>query len=84
MREYGWSALGVYFLLTAVDFPFCYLLVQMLGPDRVGVFPFPFLFQVMAAGIAYIGRLTWDRTLGARCSLKYRSSNPGISKTSMA
>jgi hypothetical protein len=36
-REYGWSALGVYMLLTAADFPFCYLLVQALGPDRVGM-----------------------------------------------
>lgn len=35
-REYGWSALGVYFLLTALDFPLCYLLVQWLGTDRVG------------------------------------------------
>ncbi|KFY41738.1 hypothetical protein V494_02815, partial [Pseudogymnoascus sp. VKM F-4513 (FW-928)] len=35
-REYGWSALGVYLLLTALDFPLCYLLVQWLGTDRVG------------------------------------------------
>ncbi|KFY82740.1 hypothetical protein V500_10351 [Pseudogymnoascus sp. VKM F-4518 (FW-2643)] len=35
-REYGWSALGVYLALTALDFPLCYLLVQWLGTDRVG------------------------------------------------
>jgi len=35
-REYGWSALGVYFLLTALDFPFCFLAVKWLGTDRVG------------------------------------------------
>lgn len=35
-REYGWSALGVYFALTAVDFPFCYLFVRTLGTDRIG------------------------------------------------
>lgn len=35
-REYGWSALGVYFMLSALDFPFCYLLVQWLGTDRIG------------------------------------------------
>ncbi|KAK2625416.1 hypothetical protein QTJ16_004728 [Diplocarpon rosae] len=35
-REYGWSALGVYFLLSALDFPFCYLLVMWLGTDRIG------------------------------------------------
>lgn len=35
-REYGWSALGVYLALSALDFPFCYLLVRYLGADRVG------------------------------------------------
>lgn len=35
-REYGWSALGVYFLLSALDFPFCFLAVKSLGTDRVG------------------------------------------------
>lgn len=35
-REYGWSAVGVYLLLTAVDFPFCYLLVRYLGTDKIG------------------------------------------------
>jgi hypothetical protein len=35
-REYGWSALGVYLILTALDFPFCYLLVRYLGTDRIG------------------------------------------------
>ncbi|KAG0652548.1 Amino-alpha-acetyltransferase 2, partial [Hyphodiscus hymeniophilus] len=35
-REYGWSAAGVYLGLTALDFPFCYLLVRWLGTDRIG------------------------------------------------
>ncbi|EXJ77462.1 hypothetical protein A1O3_09688 [Capronia epimyces CBS 606.96] len=35
-REYGWSALGVYLLLTALDFPFCFLAVRLLGTDRIG------------------------------------------------
>jgi hypothetical protein len=35
-REYGWSAVGVYFALSALDFPFCYLLVRVLGTDRIG------------------------------------------------
>ncbi|KAL3425804.1 peptide alpha-N-acetyltransferase Nat2 [Phlyctema vagabunda] len=35
-REYGWSALGVYLMLSALDFPFCYLLVRYLGTDRIG------------------------------------------------
>ena len=39
-REYGWSALGVYLGLTALDFPFCYLLVRYLGTDKIGMFNF--------------------------------------------
>ncbi|KAL8711365.1 MAG: hypothetical protein Q9220_004262 [cf. Caloplaca sp. 1 TL-2023] len=35
-REYGWSALGVYLLLTALDFPFCFLAVRLVGTDRIG------------------------------------------------
>lgn len=35
-REYGWSGLGVYLALSALDFPFCYLLVRTLGTERIG------------------------------------------------
>jgi len=35
-REYGWSALGVYLLLSALDFPFCFLAVRLFGTDRIG------------------------------------------------
>lgn len=53
-REYGYSALGVYLLLSALDFPFCFLAVRWLGTDRIGhwehlivkwfwkVIPYPF------------------------------------------
>lgn len=56
-REYGWSALGVYLLLTAIDFPFCFLAVRWLGTERIGhlehvvvswfwkVVPYPFPSQ---------------------------------------
>ena len=43
-REYGWSALGVYLALSALDFPFCYLLVRYLGADRIGRFQSSFSF----------------------------------------
>ncbi len=35
-REYGYSALGVYLALTALDLPFCYLAVSYLGTERIG------------------------------------------------
>jgi hypothetical protein len=34
-REYGWSAVGVYFALSVLDFPFCFLLVRTVGTDRI-------------------------------------------------
>jgi len=35
-REYGWSALGVYLGLSAIDLPLSYMLVRYLGADVVG------------------------------------------------
>jgi hypothetical protein len=35
-REYGWTALGVYLALSALDFPFCFAAVRLLGVDRIG------------------------------------------------
>ncbi|EFE42228.1 hypothetical protein TRV_03070 [Trichophyton verrucosum HKI 0517] len=35
-REYGWAAVGVYFFLSALDFPFCFAAVRLLGVDRIG------------------------------------------------
>ena len=35
-REYGWTAVGVYFGLSVLDFPFCFLAVRLLGTDRIG------------------------------------------------
>jgi len=35
-REYGWAALYVYLALSALDFPFCFLAVKMIGTDTVG------------------------------------------------
>ncbi|KAH7358523.1 hypothetical protein B0T11DRAFT_284626 [Plectosphaerella cucumerina] len=34
-KEYGWSAVGVYFALSVLDFPFCFLLVRVVGTDRI-------------------------------------------------
>ncbi|KAB8076304.1 hypothetical protein BDV29DRAFT_89929 [Aspergillus leporis] len=35
-REYGWSALGVYLLLSAMDFPICFAAVRFLGAEQIG------------------------------------------------
>lgn len=34
-REYGWTAVGVYFALSALDFPFCFLAVRMIGTEKI-------------------------------------------------
>lgn len=35
-RKYGWAAVGVYFGLSALDFPFCFVAVRLLGTERIG------------------------------------------------
>ena len=35
-KEYGWTAVGVYLALSALDFPFCFLAVRWLGTERIG------------------------------------------------
>ncbi|KAJ5179665.1 hypothetical protein N7492_002875 [Penicillium capsulatum] len=35
-REYGWATLGVYLALSALDFPFCFAAVRLLGVERIG------------------------------------------------
>ncbi|KAI1822106.1 hypothetical protein F4861DRAFT_516057 [Xylaria intraflava] len=35
-REYGWVAVGVYLGLSVLDFPFCFLLVRVVGTERIG------------------------------------------------
>ncbi|CBX92272.1 hypothetical protein IAQ61_000451 [Plenodomus lingam] len=35
-KEYGWTAVGVYLGLSAIDFPVCFLAVQLLGTERIG------------------------------------------------
>ena len=35
-REYGWVAVGVYFSLSVLDFPFCFLLVKVVGTEKIG------------------------------------------------
>ncbi|KAI0110880.1 hypothetical protein GGR51DRAFT_510345 [Nemania sp. FL0031] len=35
-REYGWAAVGVYLSLSVLDFPFCFLLVRVVGTERIG------------------------------------------------
>ncbi|KAL8305429.1 hypothetical protein RB597_003748 [Gaeumannomyces tritici] len=34
-REYGWATVGIYFALSVLDFPFCFLLVRVVGTDRI-------------------------------------------------
>lgn len=35
-RRYGYAAVGVYLGLSVIDFPFCFLAVRLVGPERVG------------------------------------------------
>ena len=35
-RKYGWAALGTYFALSVLDYPFFFLAVRSVGADRIG------------------------------------------------
>lgn len=35
-KDYGWAAVYVYLGLSALDFPFCFLAVKLLGTDLIG------------------------------------------------
>ncbi|KAM0200248.1 hypothetical protein ACHAPQ_005547 [Fusarium lateritium] len=35
-KEYGWVTVGVYLGLSVLDFPFCFLFVRMVGPEKIG------------------------------------------------
>lgn len=35
-KEYGYTALGVYLLISALDFPFCFVAVRLIGAEVVG------------------------------------------------
>lgn len=34
-REYGWTAVGIYLTMSVLDFPLCFLLVRVVGTDRI-------------------------------------------------
>lgn len=37
-KDYGYTAVGVYFALSVLDFPFCFIAVRLLGTERVGAY----------------------------------------------
>jgi hypothetical protein len=54
-REYGWSALGVYLVLSALDFPFCFAAVRLLGIERIGHYE-----HVVVDGVKGIFSTVWS------------------------
>ncbi|PYH97758.1 hypothetical protein BO71DRAFT_395884 [Aspergillus ellipticus CBS 707.79] len=48
-KEYGWSALWIYLLLSAMDFPFCFAAVRLLGVERIGHYEHVFFESVKLA-----------------------------------
>lgn len=35
-KQYGYLSVGVYLVLSALDFPLCFLAVRLAGPERIG------------------------------------------------
>ncbi|PNP44086.1 hypothetical protein TGAMA5MH_04371 [Trichoderma gamsii] len=55
-REYGWSAVGVYFALSVLDFPFCFLFVRLVGTERIGQFEHYVVTKVIPESV----RTAWN------------------------
>jgi hypothetical protein len=51
-KEYGYSALGVYLALSALDFPFCFLAVRTIGSERIGEYEEAFVASLRGAYVA--------------------------------
>ncbi|OXV09878.1 hypothetical protein Egran_02359 [Elaphomyces granulatus] len=64
-REYGWSALGVYLLLSALDFPFCFAAVRLLGVERIGHYE-----HVIVEGAKDVFRAVWPFNRSRREELR--------------
>ncbi|KAH8170529.1 peptide alpha-N-acetyltransferase [Sarocladium implicatum] len=55
-REYGKAAVGVYFLLSVLDFPFFFLLVKAVGAERIGRIEHWIMTKVIPESV----RKTWN------------------------
>jgi len=64
-REYGWSTLGVYLLLSALDFPFCFAAVRLLGVERIGHYE-----HVIVEGAKDVFRAVWPFNRSRREELR--------------
>jgi hypothetical protein len=56
-REYGWAALGVYLGLSALDFPFCFVAVRLLGVERIGHWE-----HVVVSSVKDVFKSVWPQT----------------------
>ncbi|KAJ5501656.1 Peptide alpha-N-acetyltransferase Nat2 [Penicillium expansum] len=59
-REYGWVALGVYLGLSALDFPFCFAAVRLLGVERIGYYE-----HVVVGFVKDKLKTVWPQTKGS-------------------
>ncbi|KAJ5373556.1 hypothetical protein N7517_005562 [Penicillium concentricum] len=59
-REYGWAALGVYLGLSALDFPFCFAAVRLLGVERIGYYE-----HVVVGFVKDKLKTVWPQTKGS-------------------
>ncbi|KAL2202871.1 hypothetical protein CC79DRAFT_1373019 [Sarocladium strictum] len=55
-REYGKAAVGVYFALSILDFPFFFLLVKAVGAERIGKVEHWLMTHVIPESV----RRTWN------------------------
>ncbi|PYI20920.1 hypothetical protein BO86DRAFT_387160 [Aspergillus japonicus CBS 114.51] len=68
-KEYGWSALWVYLLLSAMDFPICFAAVRLLGVERIGYYEHVIFESVKGAVDA-----VWPNKQGANADSEQNKS----------
>ncbi|KAI4155619.1 MAG: hypothetical protein LQ340_000873 [Diploschistes diacapsis] len=58
-RKYGWAAVGTYFALSILDYPFFFLAVRSIGAERIGHYEHAVLEWINATLPFELPRIRW-------------------------
>jgi hypothetical protein len=69
-KKYGWTVVGIYLGLSALDFPFCFLAVRWFGPERIGHLEHVIVSHVWGALESVVPGLKEKREANERLALE--------------
>ncbi|PWY93827.1 peptide alpha-N-acetyltransferase Nat2 [Aspergillus sclerotioniger CBS 115572] len=78
-KEYGWSALWVYLILSAVDFPICFAVVRLAGVERIGHYE-----HVISESVKGVISKVWPTSEDASSELEGSDGQTDIKSTQAA